>query len=810
MLGVTLVAATGSLYRIVNSAMQADTRALLGGDVEVDTNTPLPEAAIQWMNDRGKVTLVRELYTMLGNADGHFIRVELQSMDENYPLYGELELSPAMSLSEATRVIDNSWGLAIDESLSQRHNISVGDRVFVGELEMTVRAIVISQPDRNLTAQWRGAPVLVADNAIDAAGLTGPGSRIDYDYKVATDLPAEAWRDQFYRQFSDEGWEVRTFQDRSERIAERLGQIASGLMIIAFSTLFIGGLGVFSSVRTHLQGKLKTIATLRSLGLRNGRLATVYLLQVAILSLAASIAGCVLGGLLAWGGATVVASELRLTTALAKLPLPLTIALLFGCLTAFTFALPAIGRALSVSPATLFRSNDQAAGKPSKPFIIATTLVILLLIVCIVVSLPDPLFAIGFIIVVLLLLAALEVLLVAIRKLAKWIDQGSQTGGSFSLRLAMANLHRPESPLRSAMLSLGSALTVLVACTLVVTSLLRTVYATIPESAPALVLYDIETDQVNEVEDAALQSETQARIETAPLVRARITSVNEVAASQLIINGDNQLRRAINNEHKLSYRGGNIDGLDLIDGQWWAPGTTNVMSLEDREAGRLGIKVGDRISYQISDKTLQLEVRAIHTQKGLQTRFWFEGIVANNLLDGLTYRHVGTAFMSDEAATEAQKQIAALAPNVITVRTARLLATARDLLGQATTGLLIIAGVSLLASLLVLISVIAAGRNRQIYEATVLNTLGARISVIHNSLRLEFLLLAIVTTVFAVALGSAIALPLLEWRMKLPSTDLLWVAVITAGGIATIALGLGARYVRHRLDLKPAILLRDI
>jgi putative ABC transport system permease protein len=166
--------------------------------------------------------------------------------------------------------------------------------------------------------------------------------------------------------------------------------------------------------------------------------------------------------------------------------------------------------------------------------------------------------------------------------------------------------------------------------------------------------------------------------------------------------------------------------------------------------------------------------------------------------------------MSDEAATEAQKQIAALAPNVITVRTARLLATARDLLGQATTGLLIIAGVSLLASLLVLISVIAAGRNRQIYEATVLNTLGARISVIHNSLRLEFLLLAIVTTVFAVALGSAIALPLLEWRMKLPSTDLLWVAVITAGGIATIALGLGARYVRHRLDLKPAILLRDI
>ena len=605
MLGVTLVAATGSLYRIVNAAMQADTRALLGGDVEVDTNAPLPDKAIKWMNDRGQITLVRELYTMLGNADGEFIRVELQSMDEHYPLYGELELSPAMSLSEATRVIDNTWGLAIDESLSQRHNISVGDRVFVGELEMAVRALVITQPDRNLTAQWRGSPVLVADNAIEAAGLTGPDSRIDYDYKVATDLPAEAWRDQFYRQFSDEGWDVRTFQNRSARIADRLGKIASGLMIIAVSTLFIGGLGVFSSVRTHLQGKLKTIATLRSLGLRDGRLTKVYLLQIAILSAGASFAGCLLGSLLAWGGSTVVASELRLTITMAALYWPLIIAFLFGCLTAFAFALPAIGRALSVSPATLFRSDDQISGNPSRPFIIASTVVIALLVICIFVTLPDPLFASGFVVVVLLLIGSLEVLLLAIRKLAKWIDKEPRSSlrFSFSLRLAMANLHRRESPLRSTILSLGSALTVLVACTLVVTSLLRTVYATIPESAPALVLYDIETDQVAEVVKAAQQSENQARVETAPLVRARIASVNDVTARQLLIAGDNQLRRAINNEHKLSYRGGNIDGLDLVDGQWWTPGTTNVMSLEDREASRLGISVGDQISYQISDKT---------------------------------------------------------------------------------------------------------------------------------------------------------------------------------------------------------------
>ena len=108
-----------------------------------------------------------------------------------------------------------------------------------------------------------------------------------------------------------------------------------------------------------------------------------------------------------------------------------------------------------------------------------------------------------------------------------------------------------------------------------------------------------------------------------------------------------------------------------------------------------------------------------------------------------------------------------------------------------------------------LVSVIAAGRSRQVYDATVLNTLGARMSLVHRSLYFEFALLALVTAVFALSLGAAIALPLLEWRMKLPSSDLLWVGAATAIGVSLVSLGLGAHYLKRRLRLKPAILLRD-
>ena len=812
-LGVTLVSASGGLYRLVGDGLLSDTRQLLGGDVQVASNQPrpLPDEAVDWMKQNGKVSQLMELRTMLGTPEEEFVLVELQSVDDLYPLYGRLELEPAKPLSELISQQGGRWSVAIDNALALRSDLKVGDVVSIGMLQMDVRALIKKQPDRNLSADFRGSPVLVSPQAISDAGLIRPGSRIDYDYRVATELPAATWKTMFYEQFPDRGWEVRTFEDRSERISERLGQIASGLLVIGFSTLFIGGLGVFSSIQSYLQSKLKTIATLRSLGLRNRRIATVYLLQVGILGGGSSLFGCLLGALLALLGGTVVAAEIPISTSFAALTAPLFSAFLFGVLTAFCFALPAIGSALSVSPASLFRDSAGTSLKIPRNWMIATAGCAAGIIALILLSVPSLIFGAAFILVVALLLGLLEITLRLIRRGAQRLDgdKGIRTGLAF--RLALANLYRPASPLRSSLLSLGSALTLLVICTLVVVSLNRAIQATIPDEAPALVLYDISPNQFDDVQNAIKQTSPQARSELAPLVQGRIVAVNGETVVSLLANGAEELRDTLNDDHKLSYRGGNVDGIELVEGRWWTAQddqTIPLMSLEDREAGRIGINIGDRISYAIAGGTLEYKIAAIHRQKGVQSRFYFEGIVSDGTLDSSVERYVGAAWMSDDEALQAQKAIAAVASNVVTVRTARILASARDLLGQATSGLMVVAVISFLASLLVLFSVIAASRVRQVYDASVLNALGVRLSVIRKSLYIEFMLIAVVTALFAVVLGSAIALPLLEWRMKLPSTDLVWVGLLTALVVSVSTLVIGAQYLHRRMNVSPAILLR--
>jgi putative ABC transport system permease protein len=807
-LGVALIAAGGGLFRQVSGGLLADARALFGGDLEVRHRAPLAAAELDWMRQHGDVSLLVELRTMLLTTDGRAHLVELQSTDSSYPLYGTVALRPPAPLAEALAQRDGAWGAAIDPVLAQRLGLAVGDRVQLGDLTAIVRARIERQPDRSLRADWSGPPVLIAADALAATGLVQPGSRLSYRYRVKTAAAPTAWRTAFAAAFPAADWEVRTFAERSERIAEVMGQIASGLLLIGFSALFIGGLGVFNSVHAYLQGKLATLATLRALGLRDRRLAAVYLCQILLLAGAASLAGALAGGALALVGTAVAAERLPLAPTLWSLPLPLGVAWLFGVLTAVTFALPALGRALSVTPAALFRGIDPAATRTPAGYWWLTGACALVAVALVMAAVPEPRFGLGFVLVMTLLLVLLDGLVRVLRVAAHRLAGHRLLAGRFELRLALANLYRPGSPLRPALLSLGSALTVLVASTLVVAALLRTIDETIPERAPALAFYDIPAPQLEAFRALVRASPSLERLDLAPLVLGRLSRVN---AESLRDSADAARALEARDEHKLSYLAGNFDHVEIDRGAWWPADYSGppLVAMEDREADQLGLAVGDRLRFDLPGGSVDARLAVIYSQRRFQTRMWLEAIFSDGALDPFITRYVGTAYMSPDDALAAQNRIAAAAPNVVTVRTDGMLAEARALLARAGAGLGVIAGVSLAASLLVLVSVVAATRVQLVYDATILHTLGARVGVIRRSLQLEYALLALLTSAFAIAAGSAIAIALLRYRLQLEVADVWWLGAVTAVAVSAASLGLGARYLLRQLRVAPAALLRS-
>jgi putative ABC transport system permease protein len=807
-LGVSLVAAGGGLYRQVADALRSDARLLFGGDVEVEYQQPLPADVLAWMNDTATVSRMVEMRTMLRTASGQAQLIELQSTDAQYPLYGEVTLAPAAALDAALAKRGSDWGAAVDATLAQRLNLQPGDRIDIGDLNLEVRALITRQPDRSLRADWGGAPVLVADGALMATGLVQPLSRVEYRYRVRTDEPANAWRDAFVAAFPALDAEAQTFDQRSERMAEVLAQIGSGLLLIGFSALFIGGLGVFNSVQAYLQGKLTSLATLRALGLRDQQLAAMVLLQIVMLALLASAAGVLLGNALALAAAFATAERLPMAVLLGGLWQPSLVALMFGVLTAVAFALPALGRALSVSPAALFRGVNGANLKtPRRAWWLtagAAGLVLLLLVL----TLPDPRFGLAFMAATAVLLALLEGITRGLKHLARRVQGMGRWQPPVELQLALAGLQQPHSPLRPALLSLGSALTLLVTCTLVVVSLLRTVNETVPANAPALVFYDVQTEQIDTLRETLQAAPGLDRVQTAPLVLGRLTAVN---GETLRESADGVRAMEARDEQKLSNRAGNIDDVVIARGQWWPADHQGepLVAMEDREADQLGLKVGDALRFEILGTPVDVTLSAIYSQRPMQSRLWLEAIFSEGVLEPFISRHVGAAWLPADQALAAQDRLAAVAPNIASVRTESMLRETRALMGRASSGLAVVAGVCLAASLLVLASVVAASRTRQVFDATVMHALGARHSSLRRVLYWEYAVLAGVTASFAVLAGSALATGLLRWRLDMDPSGLYWSGVLTAVGVSAVSLGLGARYLLRQMNLSPAVLLRS-
>ena len=126
----------------------------------------------------------------------------------------------------------------------------------------------------------------------------------------------------------------------------------------------------------------------------------------------------------------------------------------------------------------------------------------------------------------------------------------------------------------------------LVAATVVVAALLETIDDTIPERAPALVLYDVAVDQADALTALADEAPTLERLELAPLVLGRMTHVDGES-----LRGSVDARRVIesSDEHKLTHRLVNVDEVEVVRGAWWPAGYSGppLVAFEDREADQI-------------------------------------------------------------------------------------------------------------------------------------------------------------------------------------------------------------------------------
>src|SRR5258708_16825409 len=125
-----------------------------------------------------------------GNDPAKRTLVELRAVDAAYPLIGQAVLAPALNLQAALNCDASGCGAVVEDALITRLGVKPGDSIRIGDADFTVRARIVTEPDRVAGGFTLGPRVLISSDGLSRAKLITPGALLNYSYRISFAGPA--------------------------------------------------------------------------------------------------------------------------------------------------------------------------------------------------------------------------------------------------------------------------------------------------------------------------------------------------------------------------------------------------------------------------------------------------------------------------------------------------------------------------------------------------------------------------------------------------------------------------------------------
>ena len=815
LLGVAAIAGVGSVSQAMLEGLRDNGRVLLGGDLDLRLvhRKATPEQ-LAWLSQRATLSEVAEMRAMArapanaGGAEAKRVLIELRAADDDFPLYGETRLEPAGDLQLALARRDGAWGAVADANLLRRLGVALGDEVQVGAARYQVRAVLEHEPDRAARGLVLGPSFLVARDSLAETGLEQPGSLIHYHYRLR--LPesesVNAFRRAITETFPEAGWRIRDTGEAAPGLRRFILRLTQFLTLVGLTSLLVGGVGVGNAVKSYLEGKQATIATLKCLGAPSRLIFQTYLLQVMALAVLGVAAGLLLGAASPYGVALLLGDRLGWQATGGIYPQPLAVAAAFGLLTALAFTLWPLARARNVPAASLFRSLvAPVSGRLDRLPMLGVVLAGLALAALAVLTARDRQLALFFVVGAAATLGLFWLTARGVMALARRAPRSRRPG----LRLAVANLHRPGAPTGGVVMSLGLGLTVLVAIAQIEGNLSREVRQSLPEQAPGFYFIDIQPQQLDAFKALAQSIPGVSELKSVPMLRGRLTAVNGVPPDQLAI--PSEIAWVFRGDRGLTWSSAPPDNADIVAGDWWPADYSGppLVSLDAEVGEALGIGPGDRLSINLLGRDVEVTIANLRAIDWTSLTINFVMVFSPGLLEQAPQTHIATLKATPAAEDRVEIAVTDRFANVSAIRVKEALEAFALLIGQVATAVRVTASVALLAGVLVLAGAVAAGHRRRVYDAVVLKVLGATRGAIARAFVLEYGLLGLATAAIAAVVGSLAAWLVLTEVMHMRFTLLPGATLGTALSAAAITIFFGFTGTWRALSQKAAPLLRN-
>jgi putative ABC transport system permease protein len=834
--GVAAVVAVAGMSASLDEGIRVEARQLLAADLAVEGRRPIPadlDLAKAGLAGARRTDLRETVTVALSGTSGRSQLVELKVVDGEYPFYGKLDLRPRRPLSE---LIETNTVVVGSELLSTLH-LKQGDTLRVGGAPFRIAGVVLSEPDRVSVSFTLGPRVFLAPAGLARTQLEGRGSRISYKalLKLPPGFPAEsiaAAKERLEKALPDTSfYRVETYKEAQPALRNSIDRVDRFLGLVALLSLFVGGIGVAQSVRAWLASRLDAIAILKCLGMRPRELFPLYLGQTALLGLAGSLVGIVLGSAVQLALPSLFPDLIPAELIRPWQPTALLRGLALGIGVAILFSLPSLSAVLRVPPARVLRRDAEPL--PRHRWATALTLIALGAGVWGMATLQSRSIDLGsrFTGGMVLVTAALSAAALLVSWMVRRLPRESLPGRIW-MRHGLAAIARPGASTVSAIVALGLGVLVVLGMSLVERRLSNQLATAIPPDAPSAFLIDIQPDQWPGVE-GILRRQGAIRIDSVPVVMARLAAIDGKPVEQLA-EVDRRGRRRREEDEDGRNRGGPRDRRDredsrrwaltreqrltylkelppdnqIVEGKLWTDPDRAEVSVEKDFADDLGLKLGSVVRFDIQGVPVEVTVTSLRTVDWQTFGINFFLVVEPGVLEKAPQQRLAAARLPKGSEQRIQDALAASYPNVTLLRVRDILEKIAGVLARIGVGIRFLGGFTVLAGIAILGGAVSAGSARRGREVALLKTLGMTRKGVVGAFAVEYALIGLVAGLIGTVGAAVLAYTVvtrgfnLSWQLQ----PLPMAVALTASVVLAVLAGLAAS--ARALERRPIEVLR--
>ena len=737
----------------IDSSLDVKAKSLLGADLVINSRFPITDEQI--VDIKNKLPEVKSFnqgistVSMVSTSNRARL-MELVKINEGFPFYGGLEFrDKSVYPNQAQPKVNEVW---VYKEVLELLDLKLGDTVKIGKENFIIKKVI--EEDTLKTVSFSGfmPKIYMSEDALKSTELLKFGStaryKLNYQFKESFNNNKLEEIENSLEKTIDQNLRALSPNDGRDRLLRVLNFVTNFLSLVSLVSFFLGLVGLIYLYSGFLRKHQSDIRVLSDLGLSKRTISLTYLTHLFVLILIS----------------TIVVFSLILFSAQFLAPV---IQKLIGFDFDFTFdysfflksAFALLLISLSVGIPLISPLVERKKARFLKTILGFIPFILFLLVLS---HFVTPIKSIGLFFAI-----AVLVLILLFFVIGSFVLKRLDFSGHFenlSLSLAIKNITRQNK----------TSLTLFTAILLCTTffSLIPQVGSSLSnaltqsaQERPRFFVIDAKEEQLKDIEKEV--NSKGAKLENiAPMIRGRIVKVNDTDftkfaqenASKEIKQQRNELKnRTVN----LSYRTELKKSESIVEGRKFSGVYDSSdfskpieLSVENRYASRRGIKLGDKITFDVLGLEIDTVVVNIRTVNWTEFTPNFFFILQDGAINDAPKTVLATISRGEYNASQMLIKLTELFPSLTVLDVKNLFQTFAQLVESITKITDNMSYYSIIIGLLMSFIIIQYQMNLQKNNILRLKMIGVKNKTIRNSFLIEFGLISFSASSLGIVLGS--------------------------------------------------------